>query len=38
MMTSVDSRGQDDKGSKASLNVKVYPDMILGIANLVNER
>ena len=38
VVTNTDVRGQGDTGANASLNVKVYPDMILGIANLVNER
>ena len=37
-MTNADARGQGNRGAKVSLNMKVYPYMILGIATLVNER
>ena len=38
MMTNVDDRGKVPKETNASLNVKVHPDMMLSIANLVDER
>ena len=38
VMTNAAARCQDDKGSKASLKVKVHPDMMFNITNLVDER
>ena len=37
-MSNANIRGQGNKGAKASLNVKVYLDMMLCIANLVDKR
>ena len=38
MMTNADARGQGYKEAKEILNVKVHPDTMLGIVNLVDER
>ena len=38
VMTNADDRGKGTKEAKASLNAKVHPDMVLGIANSVNEK
>ena len=36
-MTNIDTRGQGAKGAKPSLNVKLHPYMMLGIANFFED-
>ena len=37
-MTDAEVRGQGSKGSKSSINMKVHPNIVLGVDSLVNER